>query len=137
MEIQVVNFKAYSSGALVGFFDLELHGLTFAGCKAFRKEDRLWFAFPSQKVTGASGEAHYTPIITASTATMREVQDAARPHLRACLGIDQLVQNVLIANIGPEESRPPTRPAARGGGEHAYQASRRAAQDPDGEDIPF
>jgi hypothetical protein len=131
VDAQILNFKKYESGALQGFFDLEMGGLTYLGCKCFRKGDSLWFQFPAQKSTDAAGEARYTPIITASTTTMREVQDAVRPHLRACLGID------------PEETRPfggpaPGSTAPRGErGEHAYQASRRAALDPAGADIPY
>ena len=37
MDAQVLNFKAYSSGSLAGFFDLEVCGLVITGCKAFRK----------------------------------------------------------------------------------------------------
>jgi hypothetical protein len=125
MDATVSNFKKYESGALAGFFDLEMGGLTYLGCKVFVKNNSVWFQFPSIKSTDAAGAAHYTPIISASTATMREIQDAVRPHLRACLGTEV------------EETRPPARPAGRGGGEHAYEASRRAAEDPNGADIPF
>jgi len=85
MDAQVLNFKAYSSGALAGFFDLEMGGLTYLGCKCFRKGDSVWFQFPAQKSTDAAGEVKYTPIVTATTATMREVQDAIRDQLRAAL----------------------------------------------------
>ena len=67
MDAQVLNFKAYSSGALCGFFDLEVDGLTFLGCKCFVKGNSLWFQFPSIKSTDASGEVRYTPIVTATT----------------------------------------------------------------------
>lgn len=85
MDAQVLNFKRYDSGALTGFFDLEVHGLSFTGCKCFRKGDSLWFQFPSIKSTDAAGEVRYTPIVTATTTTMRALQDAVRDQLRAAL----------------------------------------------------
>jgi hypothetical protein len=104
MEIQVSNFKTYASGALVGFFDLELHGLTFAGCKCFRKGDSLWFQFPSTKSTDAAGEVRYTPIVTATTTTMRALQDGVRDQLRPLLdGVN-----------GSERKSNAGRPAQRG-----------------------
>jgi hypothetical protein len=85
MDAQVLNFKRYDSGALTGFFDLEVHGITFIGCKCFVKGNSVWFAFPAIKSTDASGEVRYTPTVTATTTTMREIQDAVRPQLRAAL----------------------------------------------------
>jgi hypothetical protein len=132
MDAMVLNFKAYQSGALSGFFDLEVHGLTFAGCKCFRKGDSLWFQFPSIKSTDAAGEVRYTPIVTATTTTMRALQDAVRPQLRACLGAT------------PEETRPFGGPTSMPG-RKAGSSRHRTAESEDlseyrsvpGEGIPF
>jgi hypothetical protein len=44
MDAYVVNFKPYSSGAMVGFFDLAVGGITVRSCRAFSKEDKVWLA---------------------------------------------------------------------------------------------
>jgi hypothetical protein len=119
MSATVTNYRAYQSGAMQGFFDLELHGLTILGCKVFSKDGRLWFAFPSQKIMSSSGETKYVDIITAAPAVLREIQDAVRPQLRAALGVTA------------EETRPfggtAPRPGRRAGGS-IYRT-------PEGEDI--
>jgi hypothetical protein len=96
MEIQVVNFKAYSSGALVGFFDAVVGGLVVTGCKAFRKEDKLWFSWPAEKTEGKDGADVWRDIVTAADPVMRHLQGLVRGQLRA-----------LLDNGKPAASRPP------------------------------
>jgi hypothetical protein len=85
MDAQVINFKAYSSGAMAGFFDLVVSGITVTGCKAFRKEDKVWFAWPSEKSQDKEGKDHWREIVTASDPVMRHLQNLVRGQLRALL----------------------------------------------------
>ena len=85
MEIRVINFKSYSSGALVGFFDAVVGGLVVTGCKAFRKDDRLWFSWPAEKIEGKDGADVWREIVTAADPVMRHLQGLARGQLRAAL----------------------------------------------------
>ena len=85
MDAQVLNFKAYSSGSMVGFFDLSLSGVVVTGCKAFRKEDKLWFAWPAEKKEGKDGSDLWREIVTAAEPTMRHLQGLVRPQLRVLL----------------------------------------------------
>jgi hypothetical protein len=85
MDAQVLNFKKYESGAMVGFFDMEVGGLVVTGCKAFKKDDSLWFAWPSEKMTDATGEVKYHDIVSAAEPTMRHLQGLVRGQLRAAM----------------------------------------------------
>jgi hypothetical protein len=85
MDAQVLNFKRYDSGAMIGFFDMEVGGLVVTGCKAFKKDDKLWFAWPSEKTTDAAGEVKYRDIVSAAEPTMRHLQGLVRGQLRAAL----------------------------------------------------
>lgn len=85
MDAQVINFKRYDSGAMVGFFDLVVGGITVTGCKAFRKEDKLWFSWPSQKATDKQGNDAWNDIVTASEPVMRHLQNLVRGQLRNLL----------------------------------------------------
>jgi hypothetical protein len=98
MDAQVLNFKPYQSGAMVGFFDLEVSGLVVTGCKCFRKDDRVWFAWPSEKVPGENGEAAYRDIVCAADPVMRHLQNAVRGQLRTALESPR-----------PPASRPPSK----------------------------
>jgi hypothetical protein len=132
VDARILNFKKYESGALAGFFDLEMGGLTYLGCKCFRKGDSLWFQFPAQKSTDAAGEVKYTPIITASTATMRALQDAVRDQLRACME----VTTAETRPFGGPAPRPSPKP-----GRKVYKTPENedlsAYRSEPGEDIPF
>ena len=127
MDAQVINFKAYTSGAMSGFFDLVVGGITVTGCKAFQKEDKVWFAWPSEKAQDREGKDHWREIVTASEPVMRHLQGLVRSQLRA----------LIHGNAGGDQPRKPpgghSRPADHG--DRAYQESRRAAQAAD--DIPF
>jgi hypothetical protein len=43
MDAYVVKFKPYPSGAMVGFFDLAVGGITVRSCRASIKDDKVWF----------------------------------------------------------------------------------------------
>lgn len=85
MDALILNFKAYSSGAMIGWFDLAVSGLVITGCKAFRKEDKVWFAMPSEKTTDDAGCAKYRDIVTAAAPVMTHLQNAVRDKLRAAI----------------------------------------------------
>jgi hypothetical protein len=55
------------------------------GCKAFRKEDKVWFAIPSEKTTGDAGDTKYRDIVTAAAPVMAHIQNAIRDKLRAAI----------------------------------------------------
>jgi hypothetical protein len=85
MDAIVINWKRFDSGALAGFFDLVVSGITITGCKAFRKDDRLWFAWPSEKTQDKDGGDKWREIVTASEPVMRHLQGLVRGQLRALL----------------------------------------------------
>ena len=85
MDALILNFKAYSSGAMIGWFDLAVSGLVITGCKAFRKEDKVWFAMLSEKTTGDAGGAKYRDIVTVAAPVMVHLQNAVRDKLRAAI----------------------------------------------------
>ena len=66
MDAQVLNFMAYRSGLMVGLFDLSVSGIVVTGCKAFRKEDRFWFAWPAEKSQDRDGNDQWRNIVTAA-----------------------------------------------------------------------
>ncbi len=126
--VEVLNWKTYSSGSLVGFFDLAVCGIVVTGCKAFRKlgdggEDRLWFAWPATRGTTRDGGEVWNDIVQAAEPTMRHLQRLVRPQLRS----------LLDAGGGVQAQRPSD--SKRSEGSEAYQESRKAAQS--GDDIPF
>jgi hypothetical protein len=85
MDALILNFKAYSSGAIIGWFDLSVSGFVITGCKAFRKEDKVWFAIPSEKTTDDAGGFKYRDIVTAAAPVMAHLQNAVRDKLRAAI----------------------------------------------------
>jgi hypothetical protein len=85
MDAQAINFKAYNSGAMVGFFDLVVGGIVVTGCKSFCKDDRYWFAWPSEKTTDAAGEVKYRDIVTAAAPVMSHLQNVLAGQLRASI----------------------------------------------------
>jgi len=128
MDAQVINFKAYSSGVMAGFFDLVVSGITVIGCKVFQKEDKVWFAWPAEKTQDKEGKDHWREMVTASEPVMRHLQGLVRAQLRA----------FILGNAGGNQARQPTNGNHRRSGEHgdrAYQESRLAAAAAD--DIPF
>lgn len=127
MDAQVINFKAYSSGAMAGFFDLVVAGIAVTGCKAFQKDDKLWFSWPAEKTQDKDGKDFWREIVTASDPVMRHLQGLVRSQLRAAI----------LGNAGGNQPRKPAGGHSRSGepGDRAYQESRRSAQAAD--DIPF
>lgn len=127
--VEVQNWKAYASGSMVGFFDLALPGgVVVTGCKAFQKEDRLWFAFPSERVPDKNGgDDKWRDIVMAAEPTMRHLQTLVRAQLRGLLN----------GNAGGSQPRQHSPGHGRSGehGDRAYQESRLAAGAAD--DIPF
>jgi hypothetical protein len=85
MDALILNFKEYSSGAMIGWFDLAVSGPVITGCKAFRKEDKVWFAMPSEKTTDDAGDTKYRDIVTAAAPVMAHLQNAVRDKLRAAI----------------------------------------------------
>ena len=90
MQIHVINFKRYESGAMVGFFDLAVGPLVVSGCKAFRKQaedgsEKLWFAWPSQKAADKDGNEVWNDIVTAAPPVARHLQALVRPQVRRLL----------------------------------------------------
>jgi hypothetical protein len=104
MDAQVINFKRYDSGAMIGFFDLVVGGITVTSCKAFRKEDKVWFAWPAEKSQDKEGKDYWREIVTASEPVMRHLQNLVRGQLRA----------LLDGGNGPVRKPSPGRPAQRG-----------------------
>ena len=108
MDALIINFKAYSSGAMIGWFDLAVSGLVITGCKAFRKEDKVWFAMPSEKTKNASGDAKYRDIVTAAAPVMAHLQNVVRDKLRAAI-------EGKTASLAPQASQSaPARPKPTG-----------------------
>jgi hypothetical protein len=112
---------------MAGFFDLAVNGITVTGCKAFQKEDKVWFAWPAEKTQDKEGNDHWREIVTASEPVMRHLQGLIRSQLRAAI----------LGNAGGNQPRKPAGGHSRSGdhGDRAYQESRRAAQTAD--DIHF
>jgi hypothetical protein len=113
MEIQVVNFKPYSSGALVGFFDAAVGGLVVTGCKCFKKDDRIWFAWPAEKSQDKEGKDVWREIVSAAAPVMAHLQNAVRGQLR-----------VLLDGVNGSESPPA-----------AGRSAQRGFRTPEGEDL--
>ncbi len=77
MDAQVINFKAYSSGAMVGFFDLVVGGIVVTGCKAFciatpnpaQEMLQKFFAeappLPGRVHIGVADEGHFPQVLAA------------------------------------------------------------------------
>lgn len=90
MQIHVINFKRYESGAMVGFFDLAVGPLVVSGCKAFRKQaedgtEKVWFAWPSQKAADKDGNEVWIDIVTAAPPVASHLQALVRPQVRRLL----------------------------------------------------
>jgi hypothetical protein len=85
MECAILNFKRHDSGAMLGFCDLQVGGLTVRGCKLFRKDDKVWFSWPSEKRQDKDGQDVYTDIVAASEPFVRHLQALVRPQIRALL----------------------------------------------------
>ena len=87
MQIEILNFKRFESGAMFGFCDLQLGGFTVRGCKLFSKDggEKVWFSWPSEKHRGKDGKDVYTDIVQASEAFTRHLQAMVRPQIKALL----------------------------------------------------
>jgi len=66
MDAQVVNLNAYSSGSMLGVFDLVATGLVITGCKALLKDGRLLFSSPAEKKQRKDGAERWRDIVTAA-----------------------------------------------------------------------
>jgi len=117
MDAQVVNFKAYSSGAMTGFFDLSVCGIVVTGCKSFCKDDRYWFAWPSEKTTDTAGEVKYRDIVTAAEPVMRHLQNMLQGQLRASTEGQKTTQAPRAIPQAPRTASPTVaRPKPKPGG---------------------
>lgn len=127
MDAKVLNFKAYAHGAIIGFFDLLVAGLTISNCNGFQKEgDKFWFAWPSEKIQAKDGgEDKWRDLVSASEPVMRHLQGLVRPQLRALV-----VGNAGGAQSNPHRQQKPSVAGRRSGefDDPAYRESRRAAQ---------
>lgn len=85
MEAHIFNFKEYTKGSMCGFFDLSLDGIVVTGCKAFAKDDRVWFGRPAERIRGRDGKDRWREIVTASAPIMRHLQEQVQPQIRAQL----------------------------------------------------
>ena len=131
MDVQIINFKSYASGAMIGFCDLQVGGLTIRGCKLFQKDgDKVWLGFPSEKKQDREGKDAWVDVVTCSEPFARHLQALLRPQIRQ-----------LIEASGDQDQKPPGKPKFAGSsfrGEHGdrgYQESRKASKE--GADIPF
>ena len=60
----ILNWKNFSKGALVGFFDLVIaNGMILVDCKLFAKGDARWVGWPNRKTTGKDGTDVYIPYV--------------------------------------------------------------------------
>lgn len=87
MQTEILNFKRFESGAMFGFCDLQVNGLTVRGCKLFYKDggEKAWFSWPSDKRRGKDGKDVYTDIVQASEAFTRHLQAMVQPQIKALL----------------------------------------------------
>jgi hypothetical protein len=54
----VKDFRLYSKGSLLGFFDLELaSGMIVTGCQLHETSGRHWIGLPARSYVNAQGEA--------------------------------------------------------------------------------
>ena len=82
MEATVLNFRKYTSGSMIGFFDLSLDAIVVTSCKAFKKDDRIWFAWPAEKVRSRGGKEQWRDIVTTSEPVKRQLQGLVQPQIR-------------------------------------------------------
>ena len=82
MEAKVLNFKKYTSGMMVGFFDLSLDTIVVTSCKAFAKDGRVWFAWPAEKIRSRDGKEQWRDIVTTSEPVKRQLQGLVQPQIR-------------------------------------------------------
>jgi hypothetical protein len=65
MSIEVVKFKPYAKGPLMGFADIFVTkmGLEVNGVSVFNKDGKKWVGMPSREYKNEAGETKYAPII--------------------------------------------------------------------------
>jgi len=83
----VKDFRLYSKGSLLGFFDLELpSGMIVAGCQLHATNNRFWIGLPARSYTNAQGEAAWCRIIDfVDKETRGRFQGLVVPLARAAL----------------------------------------------------
>jgi len=59
---KIIDFKAYESGALQGFFTLVAGLFEINNCKFFSKDGKSWVALP-QREYEKDGEKKYSPLV--------------------------------------------------------------------------
>jgi len=62
MKWKIVDFKAYESGALQGFFVLVAGIFEINNCKFFTKDGKSWVSLP-QREYDQDGEKKYAPVV--------------------------------------------------------------------------
>jgi hypothetical protein len=105
MDVQVINFKKFSSGAMVGFFDLVVGGIVVTGCKAFVKDQKSWFAWPSEKKQDKDGKDVWRDIVTCAEPVMKHLQSQVRAQIGKLLSLPPATRPRTQGNIfrRPEE----------------------------------
>jgi hypothetical protein len=86
MGLQILNFKAYSSGSQPGFYDLVGGGLVVADGEAFRKpgdngEERVWFAWLATNGMAKDGTDAWSDLVTWAEPALRHLQALVRPQV--------------------------------------------------------
>ena len=64
MTVSALNYKKYDKGSMLGFFDLEFHGMTVKGCRLMSSNNGSgnWIALP-QKEGEKNGERQWFDIL--------------------------------------------------------------------------
>lgn len=80
-NLSILNFKHIDKGFLVGFFDIEIKniGMTIRDISMWKKQDQIWFNFPSQEFVSEDGQKKYNPYIKfADKKQFQSFQDGMR-----------------------------------------------------------
>jgi hypothetical protein len=90
--LTISDFKPISSGAMIGFVDVQLpSGMTVHRCSVFAKDGRIWASPPSKQVIGrdgtvqrtTDGKSRYEPCVSsADRATQERWSGAVTAALR-------------------------------------------------------
>ena len=98
----ILNWKNFSKGALVGFFDLVIaNGMILVDCKLFAKGDARWVGWPNRKTTGKDGTDVYIPYVKFIS---RDHADRMRDRVLAALDADSEVAAARNASSGSGSS---------------------------------
>lgn len=115
--ISIRNWKSFTSGALQGFFSVELpSGIRIHKCQLFEKNGKRWIGLPSEKFEGRDGQKKYTALVEFGN---RDAADRFRDAVLSALEAEGIVNR-----NGNQRTR-----------SGSYQS--KAAAEISDEDIPF